>query len=89
MEQTERRPNLEPLNALVGEWSTGATHPAFPSVGGVRAHHVRMASRPALLIGRSRSPEFPDGLTVLGADGDGLSMRYYDSRASNGSVRRA
>jgi hypothetical protein len=27
------------------------------------------------LIGRSRSPEFSDGLTVLGADGDGLSMR--------------
>jgi hypothetical protein len=43
------------------------------------------------LIGRSRNdrPEFPDGLTVLGADGDGLSMRYYDSQASNGSVRRA
>jgi hypothetical protein len=84
-----RRPNLEPLNALVGEWSTGATHPAFPLwVVSGRTTFEWLQGR-HFLIGRSRSPEFPDGLTVLGADGDGLSMRYYDSRASNGSVRRA
>jgi hypothetical protein len=34
------------------------------------------------LIGRSTNehPDFPDSLTVLGPDGDGLSMRYFDSR---------
>jgi hypothetical protein len=34
------------------------------------------------LIGRSRNehPDFPDGLTVLGADGEALAMHYYDSR---------
>ena len=82
MEQTPHSTHLEPFHALVGEWSTSATHPALGSVKVPGHTTFEWLEGRRFLIGRSRNdhPDFPDGLTVTGADGDGLAMHYYDSR---------
>ena len=82
MTQSERHPGLATFDALVGDWTTEMTHPAFPGVvvsGGARYEWLEGEH---FLIGRSRTdhPQFPDALTVIGAAEDGLSMHYYDSR---------
>jgi hypothetical protein len=73
---------LEALDALVGEWTTSATHPMLPGVTVAGRTSFEWLEGRHFLIGRSRNdhPDFPDGLTVLGAAGDELFMRYYDSR---------
>ena len=73
---------LEPFQALVGEWTTEATHPAYPSTV-VRGHTVvEWLKGEHLLIHRSTAdhPDFPDAIAVIGALADGLSMHYFDSR---------
>jgi len=59
-----------------------ATHPAFPSVVVSGRTTFEWLEGQYFLIGRSRNDhsEFPDGLTVLGAGGEALSMHYCDSR---------
>ena len=85
MNQTARHPDLESLDALVGEWSTTMTHPAFPEEVSGRSTFEWLSGR-HYLIGRSVTdhPDFPDGLTVTGADADGeeetLASHYFDSR---------
>jgi hypothetical protein len=73
---------LEPLNALVGSWTTEATHPAFPSTLVSGRADFEWLEGERFLVQRSRTdhPEFPDSLIVFGADGDELSMHYFDSR---------
>jgi len=80
---TRRDAALEPFDALIGTWTTEATHPEFDGTvpgsltfewleGGhflvERSHHAHEA--------------FPDAICVIGApeDGDGLVMEYFDSR---------
>ena len=75
-------PDLEPLNALVGEWTTEATHPEYPSTV-VHGHAtVEWLEGERFLIHRSRNehPDFPDAIAVIGAPTEGLSMHYFDSR---------
>ena len=78
---TERDPGLEPFDALTGTWDTEATHPLFDAVvpGSITFEWLEGGH---FLIGRSRQDHeaFPDGIVILGPDGDGLSMRYFDSR---------
>lgn len=73
---------LEPLNALVGEWATEATHPALP--GTVVSGHVSVEwlEGEQFLIHRSRAdhPDFPDSISVIGPATEALSMHYFDSR---------
>ena len=73
---------LEPLNALVGEWTIEATHPAFPDT--VVSGHVAVEwlEGEQFLIHRSRAdhPDFPDSISVIGPTTVGLSMHYFDSR---------
>lgn len=77
-----RDPTLEPFNTLVGAWEIEATHPMFPSTV-VRGHaEFEWLEGERFLLQRSRTdhPEFPDSLSVFGADEEGLSMNYFDSR---------
>ena len=83
MERSARSPELEPMEALIGAWTTVATHPAFPgSVSGRASFEWLEGER--FLIQRSQAdhPEVPDGIAIVGAvdDGPGLSMYYFDSR---------
>jgi hypothetical protein len=75
-------PKLEPFNILVGTWEIEATHPMFPStiVHGTAEFEWLEGERFLLQRSRTDHPEFPDSLIVFGADQDGLSMNYFDSR---------
>jgi hypothetical protein len=82
MEQTPPHPDLQPFGALIGAWATSATHPAFPSLEVSGRTTFEWLEGRHFLIGRSTNehPDFPDGLTVIGAGEEGLTMHYYDSR---------
>ena len=73
---------LDPLNTLVGTWEIEATHPMFPStvVHGIAEFEWLEGERFLLQRSRTDHPDFPDSLIVFGADEDGLSMNYFDSR---------
>jgi hypothetical protein len=75
-------PNLEPFNILVGTWQIEATHPMVPStvVHGTAKFEWLEGERFLLQRSRNDHPEFPDSLIVFGADENGLSMNYFDSR---------
>jgi hypothetical protein len=74
---------LEPFAALVGTWSTEATHPLHDGVvpGSVTYEWVEGGH---FLVQRSHNDHelFPDAISVIGAPeaGDGLVMEYFDSR---------
>jgi hypothetical protein len=80
---TERNPLLEPFDALIGTWSTEATHPLVDDAvpGSVTYEWLEGAH---FLIQRSHNDHelFPDAICVIGApeDGDDLVMEYFDSR---------
>ena len=82
MSQSTSDPSLEPLNALVGEWETAATHPMFAGtvVNGHCTFEWLEGERFLLQRSRTEHPDFPDSLGVIGAPEDGLSMHYFDSR---------
>ena len=73
---------LEPFDALVGTWEIEATHPMVPAtvVHGTAAFEWLEGERFLLQRSRTDHHEFPDSLIVFGADEDGLSMDYFDSR---------
>jgi hypothetical protein len=73
---------LEPFDALVGAWEIEATHPAFPStvVHGTAEFEWLEGQRFLLQRSRTDHPDFPDSLIVYGADEEGVSMNYFDSR---------
>lgn len=80
---TERDAALEPFDALVGTWTTEATHPQFEGVvAGQMTFEWLEGGR--FLVQRFRNEHhlFPDGIGVIGAPeaGDGLVMEYFDSR---------
>ena len=79
----ERDPLLEPFDALVGTWSTEATHPLFDGiVAGTVTFEWLEGGR--FLIQRSRNEHdlFPDAICLIGPPeaGEGLVMEYFDSR---------
>lgn len=92
----EPKPELEPLNHLVGTWTTEATHPAMPGVVVRGTAVVEWLEGRRFLIVRSGNdhPDFPDSISILGftdADRIGntaaasdrksqMTMHYYDSR---------
>jgi hypothetical protein len=82
MQQT-RSPELEPMNVLIGAWTTEATHPALEGTISGRASFEWLEGE-RFLIQRSQvdHPEVPDGIAIVGAvsEGPGLSMYYFDSR---------
>jgi hypothetical protein len=80
---TERDPALEPFAALIGTWSTEATHPMVDEVvtGSVTFEWLEGGH---FIVERSHNDHelFPDAISVIGAPetGDGLVMEYFDSR---------
>ena len=80
---TDRDPTLEPFDALIGTWTTQATHPLFDGVvpGSVTFEWLAGGH---FLVERSHSDheQFPDAIWVIGAPeaGDGLVAEYFDSR---------
>ena len=79
---TTRNPQLEPFDALVGEWTIEAAHRLLPGVV-VRGSTVfEWLEGEQFLIQRSRMehPDFPDAIAIIGVLGDGLAMHTYDSR---------
>jgi hypothetical protein len=60
-------PALEPLNRVVGTWSTEATHPAFSGIvhGSVT---IEWLEGERFLIHRARTdhPDFPDSISIIG-----------------------
>jgi hypothetical protein len=80
---TGRDPALAPFDALIGNWDTEATHPAFDGVvRGSVAFEWLEGGRFIVQRSRTDHESFPDAISVIGApeDGDGLVMEYFDSR---------
>ena len=72
---------LQGLNAIVGEWTTEATQPLYPSTVVEGHSRFEWLEGEKFLIARARSdhPDFPDSISIIG-DTEGLRMHYFDSR---------
>lgn len=74
---------LKPFDALIGTWTTEATHPLVDEVvaGSIMFEWLEGGR---FLIQRSHNDHelFPDAICVIGAPqaSDGLLMEYFDSR---------
>jgi hypothetical protein len=79
----EPHPTLAQLNALIGTWTTQATHPLFDGVVTGSATFEWLEGG-HFLVQRSRNDHelFPDSISIIGSpDGsDALVMEYFDSR---------
>src|SRR5262245_33305202 len=74
-------PSLRAVSALVGEWTTEATHPAFPStvVNGRSTSEWLEGEKFLIVRAQTDHPDFPDSVSIIGDTG-GLRMHYFDSR---------
>jgi hypothetical protein len=74
-------PEVQKLQALVGEWTTEATHPALPGTVVHGRAVFEWLEGEQFLVQRSWAdhPDFPDGIAIIGVT-EGLSMHYFDSR---------
>jgi len=73
---------MEMFNVFIGEWTTEATHPAFPSTV-VRGHAAfEWLEGEKFLIQRAGNdhPDFPDSIAVIGEVEGRTAMYYFDSR---------
>ena len=66
---------------LVGEWTTEATHPAFPgtTVSGTAAVQWLEGERFLMFRSHNDHPDFPDSISIIG-ETEGLQWHYFDSR---------
>ena len=80
---SHRDPALDPSDALIGAWTTEATHPMLDAVVPGRTTFEWLEGG-RFLVQRSRNDHelFPDGICVIGPpeSGEGLVMEYFDSR---------
>lgn len=84
MEGSARTAALEPLDALIGEWTTELDFPGAPP-SDVRGHTVfEWTLDGRFLVQRTEIPlaEAPDSIIVVSPDhdGDGFTQHYFDSR---------
>jgi hypothetical protein len=71
------------FDAVIGTWSTEATHPDFEGiVTGQVTYEWLEGGRFLIQRVRQDHEQFPDSISVIGApeSGDGLVMEYFDSR---------
>jgi hypothetical protein len=82
MQQHAEISELEPFEALVGTWTTEATHPMYPSTVVRGRSTFEWLEGKRFLIQRSVTdhPDFPDAMAVFGVTDEQLSMHYFDSR---------
>jgi hypothetical protein len=82
MEQRARNPELAAFDVLIGEWTTEATHPMFPSTVVRGRTTYEWLEGEQFLIQRSSNdnPDFPDSISVVGFADDELAAHYFDSR---------
>jgi hypothetical protein len=77
-------PALKPLEFLIGEWRTSGSHPQVPGKTLPGRTSFAWHEGGAFLIMRSQvdEPQFPNGLAIIGSDGDGgaFAMIYFDER---------
>jgi hypothetical protein len=76
---------MEPFQALIGEWTIELTHPAIGEgtvVSGRATFEWLEGGRFVIQRAVNEHPDFPDSLSVIGVmeGDDGLSMQYFDSR---------
>src|SRR5688500_13834897 len=64
-------PILEPLNHLVGTWTTEASHPAMPGVVVHGTVTVEWLEGERFLLHRAITdhPDFPDSISIIGVTG--------------------
>ncbi len=80
---TRRDPALDPFDALIGTWTTEATHPMTDGVVPGRLELAWLEGGHFVVQRTHHDHEaFPDAVAVIGApeDGDGLVAEYFDSR---------
>jgi len=87
---TERDPFLGPFEALVGSWTTEASHPQVDAAVAGRVTFEWWVGG-HFLVQRSHHEHelFPDSISVIGAPEtpDGLVMEYFDSRGVRRTYR--
>jgi hypothetical protein len=61
-------PALEPLNRLVGTWTTEATHPEYPGLVVHGTAVIEWLEGERFLVHRARTdhPDFPDAISIIG-----------------------
>ena len=78
-------PKLQPLQVLVGTWTTVGTHPLVPGKTFHGSVSFSWIHGGAFLLMRSQidEPEIPTAVAVFGTDdaSDSCSMLYFDERA--------
>src|SRR3954447_17368301 len=83
-------PDMRPFDALIGTWTTEATHPMLDGVVPGRVTFEWLDCE-RFLVQRSShdSDVVPNSMSVLGPpeDGDGLVMEYFDSRGVRRTYR--
>ena len=74
--------DLATFDALIGTWTTEATHPMLEGVVVPGRTTFEWLEGGKFLIQRSRNEHelFPDAICVIGAAEDGLVKEYFDSR---------
>ena len=80
---------LQPLNRLVGNWITEATHPALPGivVHGTVAIEWLEGQRFLILRSCNDHPDFPDSISIIGiTDVDRVGEQADESPASSGRL---
>src|SRR3978361_1093 len=83
-------PGMRPFEALIGTWTTEATHPELEGVvPGSASFEWLAGGRFVVQRPHHDSDMVPDSISVLGPpeDGDGLVMEYFDSRGVRRTYR--
>jgi hypothetical protein len=84
MNKVNSKDRMEPFGALIGDWLTEATHPAFGDTVVPGRVKFEWLAGERFLIQRAENehPELPDSISVIGVmeDDKELSMQYFDSR---------
>jgi len=73
---------MKEFSVFVGEWTTEATHPAFPGtvVRGYAAFEWLEGEKFLIQRAGNDHPDFPDSISVIGEVEGRTAMYYFDTR---------
>src|SRR4051812_22430555 len=86
----DNEPDMQPFEALIGTWTTEATHPQLAGVVPGRVSFEWLDGGRVLVQRSSHDSDIvPNSISALGPpeDGDGLVMEYFDSRGVRRTYR--